>query len=482
MKLESILNQRSEEIWAASRLPVQAPGDDTEQLEVEVWVEGSTGLVRMCSVVPAGADLAGFCDGFLSAMSSPMGDMEPYRPGKLLVDRKELAKAIRPLAAEHGVEVEVRSAVADDLRELAEKIEGDLAEEYAFQYLAEGDVKPETVTAFFEQAHRYLTLAPWELEVESLTFEVSGLTPQPLVASVAGEDEPGLALYPSLEAARAYATFDGEDLDALEPSTAMTMLEPALASAEFRGEMEAHGWTAHMLGLPVLTAQTRLERPNATESELLEMTAVLEALTYYLGEGDEPSMAFELSTGAIVKVTPTEDVFAQIPTFENADEAVVGLDRLWDEGEAELAAAAASQYLEDEGDFDPRVIYRFALYLTAMEAYEDLDEVWKSFATLPSPELHYVGAFLAHGLEHSSTASKRLKKAVKQDPQVGHRLLALDPEDDFSRLWVAPWAEASGLRLELEELLAAAAAPGKSSSKSSPKLSGKGKGKGKKKH
>ncbi len=469
MKVTTLLEQRSDEVWAASRLVVQPPGETEEGLEVEVWVEGSTGLVRMCSVVPSETDLADFAEGFLQAMASPMAEMDAYRPGKLIVDRRELAKAVRPLAKEHGVEVEVRASVADDLRELAEKIEADLAEEFPFQYLAEGDVSPETVTAFFEQAHRYLELAPWELELESLTFEVSGLSAAPLVAAVAGDDEPGLALYPSLDAARAYATFDGEDLDVLEPSTAFTVLEPALASEELRAEMTAHGWTAHLLGLPVLTAQTRVERPNATEQELIEMTSVLEALTYYLGDGGEPSMAFELANGKIVKVVPTEDVFAQIPTFANADEAVTGLDRLWEQGEAELAAAAASQYLEDEGDFDPRVISRLALYLCSMEAYEDLEEIWKSFAPVPAIELHYVGAFLAHGMGHGSTASKRLKKAVKGDPGIGRRLLEGSSEDDFSALWSGPWAESGPLREELEGLLKPAKTPAKGGSRSKGK-------------
>lgn len=469
MKVTTLLEQRTDEVWAASRLTVHPPGETEEGLEVEVWVEGLTGLVRMCSVVPSQTDLSDFAHGFLQAMSSPMAEMDAYRPGKLLVDRRELAKAVRPLAKEHGVEVEVRASVADDLRELAEKIEADLAEEFPFQYLAEGDVTPEAVTAFFEQAHRYLELAPWELELESLTFEVSGLTSEPLIAAVAGDDEPGLALYPSLEAARAYANFDGEELDVLEPSTAFTVLDPALASEELREEMATHGWTSHLLGIPILTAQTRVERPNATNNELAEMTEVLEALTYYLGDGGEPSMAFELANGKVVKVVATEDVFAQIPSFSSAQEAVAGLDRLWEQGEAELAAAAASQYLEEEGDFDPRVISRLALYLCAMEAYEDLEEIWKSFAPVPAVELHYIGAFMAHEMGHGSTASKRLKKAVKSDPEVGRRLLTGDSEDDFSSLWSGPWAEAGPLREELEGLLASAAAPAKGRSRSKGK-------------
>lgn len=457
MTKSSMPQQRKKEVWVGSRLPVGILVDQTQQLAVDLWVEGSTGVVRMAELVPADSDLGDFSRTLQQAVSQPMAGAEIYRPGAILVDRSELMMALGGYARELDIEVEVRASVAEDLREIVEDMERHLTSIQGYGFLVDKDVDPALVAKFYQQAHRFLDLEPWRHYHSEELLEIKGLRPESLFCSILGADgEIGLGLYLSREAVETLFSggleVDDEELT-LESLAFMLYSQEEIGSV-LASEMEEHGWKSHPLGVPILMRGDRPERSNPTNEEILLMTKTLEAVIYYVEQDDVELMPFELSTGEIVKVSSSEEFEERLVDFDDPIEVLTVLDQLWSEGDVLQAAALSSGYLYDTNYEDEPILYRLALYLCQLDEYEKLSVIWRELEPGCSAEWYYVGSFFELQRGHVSTGTSRLKKAIKRDMGIARRLLGVDPEDDFARLWKPAWESEPKAWAVLQEMLA----------------------------
>ncbi|MCA9791649.1 MAG: hypothetical protein KC910_07625, partial [Candidatus Eremiobacteraeota bacterium] len=238
---------KKRETWIGSRISLRA-----ERVEAVVWLEARQGLVRTIDLVGPDAELSSFSTSLLAAMHQPAAGAEQACPAKLKVDRPELLEAIRPVAEEHGIEVELDAKVGQTVREFLGHSQLD------YGYLGHGDVAPERVNEFFRWAADYFELEPWEMLEGEDQLVIEGLTERRLTC-----------------------TFHSHLQVHLGPDQIL-LLKPASPEGVLKLEIEQHGWPVQAAGAPVLLRTDRPERPGPTAQELELMSALLSAMVAFL--------------------------------------------------------------------------------------------------------------------------------------------------------------------------------------------------------
>lgn len=464
------LPQRKSEIWAGTRLPIDLLLDPPQELVVDCWVESSSGIVRQCQVVPAESPLEGFADRLRLAIERPLSGMRSYRPGGILVDRPELAEAIKDLCAHHRIEIQVRSEVAGKLQELVSKLERDLGGGAGFGYMLGEDVEPELVADFFQRACAVLNRHPWYLVPDPLMLEIVGLLHRPVYVSVLGEGS-DVELVLHMNPADAFAFSASRKNRDSVPGLHLTLFPPGQARPGLRAEMEQYGWQGHELGIPLLLSGYRPEQSNPTALELKIMSLVLEALELFDSEPESCTVQLHQGSEVLLRLVPyvEQEILDSSPM--QADDVLQTLDKLWAEGDVEEAIKIAVMFLSKPGNQSKPIVHRFPLYLCVKGDLGWANRFWQAHTQGCGAEWYYLGAFLDLRRGHASSALKRLKKGVKHDPEVGRRLLGQDQNDNYSKLWGPMW---QGHPASLEALTGAlsAAEPRKAAGKS-PNRSGK---------
>jgi Domain of unknown function (DUF6930) len=456
--------KRKKETWIATRIGIDIPMESDEKMEADVFIEQSTGKVRMFDMVPATNDLTSFSSTLWKAIAEPAGDEKAYRPGRLVVDRAELKMAAQLLAKEQDIELEVDPDATAFIKGMVSLLEDEFSDGPGLQYLVDEDVDPALVSAFYTAAYDYLEETPWDWLLDSDCVEIEGLDPSPLLCSVLGAGgQPGLAIYLTPESAEQYFSGEVDPLfDTPPPSLAFMLqdlddLPPGLAL-----ELSEHRWKTHPLGAAVLMRADRPERLHPTNDELRLMSSALEAVTRLAeaedDEGDSvDELVLTLSTGQKVTVRYTdppvdEDGLVYLPDSE--EEACRRLDALWDSGQIQEALNFSGVILDVSYEPWPRVMHRAARYLLAKGMTEDLMEFWRDFSSCADPAWLYIGALAELELGHKPGFKKRLKKAVKKDPALGRRLLDGSSDmDEYATIWRPVWSENSQARKGLAKAL-----------------------------
>ena len=469
-----VARQRKKEIWVASRLPISVPLDPPQDLEVEVVVEGGTGVVRITEFVPASSSMESFAETLLCAIEQPIPPGASYRPGVLVVDRAELAMAVRALTLELGIEVEVQPQVKTELGALIEEMEEHLSEGPDYGFLRDDDVDPKLVGDFFAQAHAFLSQSPWETIDSDEVLEIDGLSSETVLCSILGHGgEYGLAVYLSRDSVEMFFTGQVETGEEA-PSLAVVVIDPQQAEGSLREEMDQHGWKGHALGIPILLRGDRPDRPHPTNDELRMVTKVLEVARLF-AEDPEGELPFEISSGEVVKVAISEELVGEwepFSDFEGPIQAIMTLDALWQDGEIHQAAGVASAYLDRSKQFDPPIVYRLALYLCQLGELAALKACWPDLAQGDYAEWHYVEAFLEAQQGMMLAAESHLQRGYASDASVARRLLGEADADDFALLWAPMWA-ANKPALELLQSVAGAKSDKSASSKKAKARTGR---------
>lgn len=433
--------QRKKEIWAGTRRPLDVPMESETPVEAEIWVDTRSGQLRMLELVPAGSDLSSFSANLWRAITEPIRGETPYRPGEVVVDRPELAQALMSLAQEQKIQVSTEPAVAEAFDDVVEQMEAELADGPGYQFLADEDVDPALVAAFYEQANRYLDLEPWMAHLDSDWIAVEGLEKEPLFCSILGAGgEPGLAMCWTRAGAEEFAHGRvGPDHDI--PSLAFMVQRDDELRPGLQGELLEHGWPRHSEGAAVLLRGDRPERPQPTNDELRLMTSVLEAVTLFLASQAKRSKKVKLATGQTVSVRYDKKLSEIVPEVDDDGWLFMMLDQLSDAHRLEEALDVAAGALYSAPYLNFSVLSRLVSYLLRLERYQELEDIWEKFAPTGPPEWSYVGALNAIARGKTALGKKRLKEGATSDLEVGKRILGLSssPDDDFAEIWRPLW-------------------------------------------
>lgn len=306
MSTHQKLPQRKSEVWLGSRRTVDIPVQDVAAVDVMIWVEKKTGVIRAAEMVPSDCELSAFPASLARAMESPLVG-KPARPGRVLVDRPGLLEAIEPVAREAGFKAELRPSLAE-LDTLVAALEEDMGQGPGFSYLDEGDVTSEEVEAFVTAAIAYLDIEPWTYAEDYELLRVEGLEPTPVLCSVLGAAgiERGLAIYLTPEAADLYLSGQVPERIDEAPALGVTLLAPEEVPPGLEAEIFQWGWPVHPDGFPLLLRSDRPERSAPTSSELALARKVLEALTAFLAADPMEAVwgpsTVKLSSGETVEV------------------------------------------------------------------------------------------------------------------------------------------------------------------------------------
>lgn len=412
---KNTIKQRKKEVWLGTRVPFDIPMDPPRQLKVDVWVESSTGKLRCLDMVDAGSEVAEFSRSLLTAVQGTGQSAEPYRPGRVVVDRPELLESVESVARSHQIEALLDPEIGDYLGGLVRDLEDFMSDGPGFQYLATEDVEPEEVEAFFQQFNSFLRAAPWEDYYDSDVLTVTGLGAEPLQCSILGADgTPGLALYLDDDARELYLSglvHDGHEA----PALVALLVEPGEIGPGLAGEIALHNWPVHPGGVPTMMRVDREERPHPTAPELALMTKMLEAVTVFSYEEDvecEP-LHFRLSSGEFVSVS-CEDALEEDPLDV--------VESFQESGEIMEALVAAEVGLGMFPDYDA-LRYRLAELLHSNRYFERLRMLCREFRGDKSIEWLLVSALADFECGHLPSCQRTLQKAVKKDRVGVERLL-----------------------------------------------------------
>ncbi|MBI3924538.1 MAG: hypothetical protein HY319_03280 [Armatimonadetes bacterium] len=287
-----------------------------QEVDLVVWVEASTGRLRLMDLIPAEADTAAFSQSLLRAVQEPAPGSTPYRPGLVVVDRPELLAAIEPVARSAGFHAELGAVEA--LEQIASEVEREMARGPGFEYLAFGDVEPREVGAFLEVAMAYFDVEPWNWLCEGDLIRVEGLDPSPVFCSVLGAAgvERGLAIFLNAEAADIFASGQVPERAEEAPALSLTSLAPEEIPIGLEGEILKHGWPIHPEGCALLMRTDRVERPAPTSEELALASRVLEAVVEFVEDGDD--LLLTLSSGETVTVRWDDGDNGDVLLFDTA--------------------------------------------------------------------------------------------------------------------------------------------------------------------
>ncbi len=440
MKAPDMPQQRPEEVWAGTRISLDVTMKDGTAVEADIWIEVSTGEMRLMEVRPDGSDLDSFAQSLWNAVSNPV-EGDPYRPGHIVVDRPDLAKALASMTRFQKIEVDVDPALAEQFDQLREDLEAQFRGDVGFTYLGHDDVEPEAVERFFQATASFFSHRPWEVVEQSPWLEVEGLSPAPVYVNAVGdESSPGLLLCWDLETAQNMSR-GHLGIAMATDCLSLSLSEPDGIGDELKEEIERHDWPVTALGVPLLVRPARAERVAPLSSEIALVTALLEVLPLYFGrlEGDasEHPVSGPDGTEAVVRPAPGNFEATEEEMVENV---LHELDELEAKEQWPVACALALTFQEEHKLLDERLLMRTTSYLHHLGSADSLEEFTEAIAFEAPAAWPYVSAWsgLAKGMP---VFRERLAGAVQAHPEAGRALLeGLDPsEDPFLRSWAAIW-------------------------------------------
>lgn len=436
MTASDMPQQRSEEVWAGTRISLDVTMQDGSAVEADIWIEVSSGEMRLMEVRPNGSDLDSFAQSLWNAISNPV-EGDPYRPGHIVVDRSDLAKALASVARFQKIEVDVDPALADQFSQLREDLEAQFRGDAGFTYLGHDDVDPGVVELFFRASSTFFSARPWEAVEGTPWLEVEGLSPAAVYLTVVGdESSPGLLLCWDLETAQNMSR--GHLGLALETDClSLSLADSEEVGVELKEEIESHDWPVTTLGVPLLVRPARSERVAPLSTELTLVTGLLETLPLYFQRLEGEAREEVLSDGVTIRPAPGNFE----PTEEEMIESVLEeLDALEAKEQWPVACALALTFQEDHKLLDERLLMRTTSYLHRLGSADSLEEFTEAIAFEAPRAWPYVSAWsgLAQGL---AVFERRLKAAVAADPAPGQALLqGLDSkEDPFLHSWATIW-------------------------------------------
>ncbi|MFE4106945.1 DUF6930 domain-containing protein [Almyronema epifaneia] len=195
-------------VWEGDRrrLEVGALAEEHEMAEASgegdciLWVDGTQGVVRSISVVPAETGHEAVVRALLQAIERPQGPAEPGRPQKIVVRDREIHFFLRGALQELDIEIDYVPSLP-----LIDEIFSGL-----MQYVQQSTPKlPEAYAErLIDKAHQIWQDAPWHVlnEQQIIALEINRWDIQTLYVSVLGMAgvEYGLLMYRSLESLKQF--------------------------------------------------------------------------------------------------------------------------------------------------------------------------------------------------------------------------------------------------------------------------------------
>ena len=195
-------------VWEGDRRPISegmldAFGYDGGDAEAEadevndciIWVDGTEGVLRAVTIIPADTGHEAVVRTLLQAMEHPQGAMPPARPHKLVVCDREIHFFLRGALQDLDVSVDYTDTlpIIDEIFESLQQPDE----------LAESPLPPDWEAALNEQAHKLWDNAPWNHlgDDQILKIELNQWNLKELYVSVLGMAglEYGLLIYRSLD-------------------------------------------------------------------------------------------------------------------------------------------------------------------------------------------------------------------------------------------------------------------------------------------
>lgn len=447
--------QRPDEVWAGTRISLDVMMPDGGAVEADIWIEVSSGEMRLMEVRPDGSTLDSFSDSLWNAIANPV-EGEPYRPGQIVVDRPDLAKALANFSRFQKIEIEVDPELAEQFTQLREDLEAQFrGEGDDFTYLGHGDVEADAVERFFAASSAFFGYQPWEVAEQTPWLEIEGLTPSPVyLKSVGDENSPGALLCWDLSTAEKITRGHlGTALDS--DCLSLSLLEPDEIGDELREEIESNDWPVTTLGVPLLTRPQSSEREAPLPSELALMTSLLELLPNYFKTVGEQARETTLSTasGTSVTLRPAAGNF-EASEEEHLENVLHELDELETKKQWALACALALTFQEEHKLLDERLLMKITLYLHMLGSAKSLEEFTEAVSLEAPAAWPYVHAWSGR-FQGESVFRDRLAQALAFNPGVAKALVegTESPEDPFFRSWAAVWRAEPSAMEALEGLL-----------------------------
>ncbi|MGF1458774.1 MAG: hypothetical protein ACFBSG_07080 [Leptolyngbyaceae cyanobacterium] len=194
-------------IWEGDRRPISEglleafgyeanlPGEDNEASDCILWVDGTEGVLRAVTIVPADTGHEAVVRTLLQAMEHPQGAIPPARPHKLVVCDREIHFFLRGALQDLDLAVDYTEAlpIIDEIFESLQQPND-----------AQANALPaDWEQVMGEQAHRFWDIAPWNHlgDDQILQIDLNQWNLDRLYVSVLGMAglEYGLLIYRSLE-------------------------------------------------------------------------------------------------------------------------------------------------------------------------------------------------------------------------------------------------------------------------------------------
>ena len=248
--------ERTGETWEGGRRTMKGYVMDPTPYrpEVAVWLHRESGVILGHELYEPTRSNRPVLKALVNAMMEPMVG-PPRRPARVVVNRRDLAVALKPALSSLGISVRVgRTAAFDHMAEEMDRAMSrrEAPEALVFSYLEEGRIPPEEVGRFFEAAARFVRAAPWKAATDSQVLEVNldrwGWG-SPVVAIMGNAGiELGVAVYRSMgEYARFFSfmeTHGGEPRSGDMPVGVfgLSFVDPSRLAPRALAELREHGW------------------------------------------------------------------------------------------------------------------------------------------------------------------------------------------------------------------------------------------------
>ncbi|NEQ46797.1 MAG: hypothetical protein F6K00_25950 [Leptolyngbya sp. SIOISBB] len=195
-------------IWEGDRRPIAegmldafgydsslADADEDEASDCIIWVDGTEGVLRAVTIIPADTGHEAVVRTLLQAMEHPQGAIPPARPHKLVVCDREIHFFLRGALQDLDLTVDYAEAlpIIDEIFESLQQPDA----------ISESSLPPDWESALNEQAHQLWDNAPWNHlgDDQILRIELNQWNLGTLYVSVLGMAglEYGLLIYRSLD-------------------------------------------------------------------------------------------------------------------------------------------------------------------------------------------------------------------------------------------------------------------------------------------
>jgi len=194
-------------VWEGDRRPISegmldafgydgsASESDEEASDCIIWVDGTEGVLRAVTIIPADTGHEAVARTLLQAMEHPQGAIPPARPHKIVVCDREIHFFLRgalqdlDVAVDYAENLPIIDEIFESLEQPEESVESALPEDWE--------------RALHEQAHQIWDEAPWNYlsDDQVLQIELNQWDLETLYVSVLGMAglEYGLLIYRSLD-------------------------------------------------------------------------------------------------------------------------------------------------------------------------------------------------------------------------------------------------------------------------------------------